>query len=269
MIRTTLTLAGLLATIAAFSGCSAQIVTVGGGCTSGGQVHQAGDRFPAPDGCNTCTCQADGTVACTELGCVATCEVDGATYPVGANVPGGGDGCNVCTCVAANTVTCMHEDCPDEGCAYQGMLYPPGSSWPAGDGCNTCECEPGGIVSCTAVWCAQCVYGGTSYPPGASYPSLDGCNTCTCQPDGTSSCTKVACACDPTGEWWRKYVSESPSECMVIDYSCPINTTAFSNDCGCGCEEAASCPQSFDCMPPKMCDVAALMAECPYSVIAL
>jgi hypothetical protein len=30
-----------------------------------------------------------------------------------------------------------------------------------------------------------------------------------------------------------------------------------------------ACPQSFDCMPPKPCDVQKLSAECPYATFAL
>ena len=94
-----------------------------------------------------------------------------------------------------------------------------------------------------------------------SFPSLDGCNTCTCGPDGAVSCTEIACACDPAKEWWRHYVALDPASCAAIDYACPPNTTMFSNACGCGCEEDASCPPFFDCEPPATCDPAALMAN--------
>lgn len=30
---------------------------------------QPGERFPAPDGCNTCECTEDGSIACTEMAC--------------------------------------------------------------------------------------------------------------------------------------------------------------------------------------------------------
>jgi hypothetical protein len=32
-------------------------------------VYHAGDSFPAADGCNTCGCMDDGSIACTEIGC--------------------------------------------------------------------------------------------------------------------------------------------------------------------------------------------------------
>lgn len=40
-----------------------------GTCLSNGKVYQSGDTFPAPDGCNTCSCGPQGDVACTLLGC--------------------------------------------------------------------------------------------------------------------------------------------------------------------------------------------------------
>ena len=39
-------------------------------CNYNGTPHQAGESFPAEDGCNTCTCQENGSVACTLIGCV-------------------------------------------------------------------------------------------------------------------------------------------------------------------------------------------------------
>jgi hypothetical protein len=38
-------------------------------CTYNGQTYQPGQSFPKGDGCNTCTCAADGTVGCTKIQC--------------------------------------------------------------------------------------------------------------------------------------------------------------------------------------------------------
>jgi hypothetical protein len=38
-------------------------------CTYDGQVYPVGASFPSTDGCNTCTCSADGTVGCTDKAC--------------------------------------------------------------------------------------------------------------------------------------------------------------------------------------------------------
>ena len=35
----------------------------------------------------------------------------------------------------------------------------------------------------------------------------------------------------------RTYVSHDPNECAVIRYTCDPGSTAFSDECGCGCEK--------------------------------
>lgn len=160
-------------------------------------------------------------------------------------------------------------DHTDDGCTWEGKTYPIGATFKDADGCNSCECQEDGTVGCTLMACGDdCTYGGEVHPFGSAFPSLDGCNTCTCDANGVN-CTEMACACDPASEWWREYAAEDPKTCQVIDYACPENTTMFGNDCGCGCEQDPSCPQAFDCQPPKSCDAEALHAQCPYSDIAL
>jgi hypothetical protein len=41
---------------------------------------------------------------------------------------------------------------------------------------------------------------------------------------------------DPT----MSYVSRDPNECPAILFQCPTGSTAFFNDCGCGCQSTAS-----------------------------
>ena len=43
--------------------------TGGATCTYAGATHAAGTSFPASDGCNTCTCAANGGVGCTKIAC--------------------------------------------------------------------------------------------------------------------------------------------------------------------------------------------------------
>lgn len=117
---------------------------------------------------------------------------------------------------------------------------------------------------------AGCDYNGKTYAVGATYPASDGCNTCTCGDSGATGCTTMACVCDPATEWNKNYVG-SPSNCPVIDFVCPDNTTMFANECGCGCQQDPSCPEWFDCMPSPgtpPCDTQALQARCPYSGFA-
>lgn len=72
-------------------------------------VWEVGDSFPANDGCNTCTCMRDGSVACTLMACVE-CEYDGQPYFVGDTFPAV-DGCNTCSCEEDGSVSCTEIAC--------------------------------------------------------------------------------------------------------------------------------------------------------------
>lgn len=147
-----------------------------GGSGEPGDDCEPGDVTPAADGCNTCTCLDDGTLACTEIGCEPGCEP-------GEEVPAG-DGCNTCGCLEDGTIGgCTRLACEPE--------CEPGTTVPADDGCNTCECNGDGTIGgCTAIGCEpdpQC-------EPGTAVPADDGCNTCECNDDGTiGGCTEIAC----------------------------------------------------------------------------
>jgi hypothetical protein len=54
-------------------------------CEYGGTTYPAGMSFPSSDGCNTCSCSDDGSVACTERACAnETCGgLTGASCPDG------------------------------------------------------------------------------------------------------------------------------------------------------------------------------------------
>ena len=122
----------------------------GSDCTYGGKGYDAGDSFPADDGCNSCVCGDDGQVACTLVGCMGDgeCEYEGMTYSIGDSFPAD-DGCNTCSCGEGGQVGCTLIACPPGGCAYEGMTYAVGDSFAASDGCNTCTCDATGAVACT------------------------------------------------------------------------------------------------------------------------
>lgn len=81
----------------------------------------------------------------------------------------------------------------------------------------------------------------------------------------------VPANCNPELEHDRDYVADSPAECAVILYACPDHTEAFNNDCGCGCEQSADCPEFVDCMPgpdPRPGCTDDERARCPYTDVA-
>ena len=196
-----------------------------------------------------------------------TCDYNGTSYRYGDSFPAG-DGCNSCNC-SEDGVGCTTIGCVQWDCEWEGNYYAKGESFPAGDGCNECSCGAEGQVACTNEDCADgCVYAGNTYELGDSFPALDGCNTCTCDRDNQTSCTELPCMCNPEAEWYRKYISESLETCAVIDFGCPPNTIGFENQCGCGCEQNAACPEWFNCMPPQQCNVEQLKGQCPYSGFA-
>ncbi len=43
-------------------------------CKYNGKGYIAGEGFPATDGCNKCSCRADGNVLCTKMACPPTCD---------------------------------------------------------------------------------------------------------------------------------------------------------------------------------------------------
>jgi hypothetical protein len=71
-----------------------------------------GDSRPDRDGCNTCTCQESGHIACTELACAPTrgCTFAGKKYSFGQRFPDV-DGCNTCTCRDDGSVACTEIAC--------------------------------------------------------------------------------------------------------------------------------------------------------------
>lgn len=89
-----------------------------GTCSYGDETYREGDRFPASDGCNTCTCGPDGDIGCTEKACVPTCRVGGCSGQlcIGPDDPG------FSTCdwrpeyACYHNATCERQD--DGGCGW-------------------------------------------------------------------------------------------------------------------------------------------------------
>jgi hypothetical protein len=133
-------------------------------------------------------------------------------------------------------------------------------------------CPPGAMchavsVCCSTIWCAsevsQC----------DAVPSCDEGDTTLegpCPPDvacySRSLCgSTVWCIdeCNPETEFNRSYIGADPRECLLLDFACGGGTSHFQNECGCGCEQDASCPETFYCEPPAMDTAEAAPGQTP------
>jgi hypothetical protein len=50
------------------------------------------------------------------------------------------------------------------------------------------------------------------------------------------------------------YVGHSKQDCQVIRFLCPVNTTYFSNHCGCGCQDLPACTAQ-ECGPAPLAPI--------------
>lgn len=195
-------------------------------CEYGGSTRQAGESFPALDGCNTCTCFEDSTVACTELACAEGCEYAGQLYGTGESFPAG-DGCNTCTCEVGGFVSCTLAVCGV--CSYNGQSYVPGDVFPAGDGCNSCTCLDDGSVACTDMACAC--------DPAAEWwrdyvgMSPEECALIDfgCPPNTTGFENACGCGCEQSKDCPQFFDCMPPNPCDVqkIKEQCPYSEIAF------------------------------------------
>jgi hypothetical protein len=257
-----------------------------------------GESFPAADGCNTCTCGMDGVLGCTLLDCEPVCpppimKPNCEQVPTFVQDPTTGFCCEYATPCEAPTgwkrfdssdacngmgggPTCEpnRADCdgdPANGC--ESDLTSPDNCGMCGQTCLAPDGQMGKCDQAKCVYASEpltCLYQGVTYSVGASFPSRDGCNTCGCLDTGMSTeiaCTDRACSCEPANEPFRNYVGGSADDCKAMDpYECPPNTTAFTNECGCGCEQSVECPIEYKCSPDgadMMC--ASLATRCPYT----
>lgn len=90
---------------------------------SGG--YALGETFKSLDGCNDCSCTAQG-ITCTEKACAPSdksCTYAGKTYAPGQSYF---DSCNTCTCLADGTASCTERYCPP-ACTEEAKQCPDGS----------------------------------------------------------------------------------------------------------------------------------------------
>lgn len=89
-----------------------------------------GDTFKSADGCNDCSCSAQG-ILCTMRACApapggSTCSYDGKAYASGQGFPSS-DGCNSCGCQPDGSVVCTERACAPVACTEEAKQCPDGS----------------------------------------------------------------------------------------------------------------------------------------------
>ncbi len=206
----------LVAILAAPVGCT---VKVDFGCEDeNGTPYATAEAFQ--NGCETCTCGADGTFSCDSSRCVSGCEWDGQTLALDDKVDVG-DGCNVCyctkdglVCTGASTCkgcldappVCDVSDQDPTGCHQEPTCGPTGDWY-----CSlVCDCDGAAIPDCPP-------------PPGACFYDGPVCD------QGRWTCGNLIC--DPC--------SGPAPTCDPVDPNC--TSLLYCTDIGWQCETVCNC----------------------------
>jgi hypothetical protein len=205
------------------------------GCTYAGRQYAAGETFPEAGSCNTCTCEKDGTVWCTQVAC-PTCVGVASTYAAAVEDARRCDpqGTGQCAIYLAETVGCscgvfVNGGQVDAIASAKGAasLYELGDC--AGGICGNCArplgsyCSSEGSCEDILPYGAACKVGGIVYPSGANgIPDPSSCNECTCA-DGRLVCTEIGCPlpCPPD----RAPASQCAlcgegNACAIVEHGC-------------------------------------------------
>ncbi|HEY0462771.1 MAG TPA: hypothetical protein VGC79_01120, partial [Polyangiaceae bacterium] len=212
-----------------------------------GKSYAAGERFPANDGCNSCTCEADGNVGCTEIGCQNQCLALQDRYaaalkrakacdPTGHSVHCAGTAAASLPCGCSTPVEPTNLDAINELAALVDQAASQCSA-----ACEPClaprpaTCTPAGICEEAPFREGEiaCKVNGVVYPNGAS-GILDpiGCAHCSCDM-GRLNCPKVACdSTCPAGTLRETQCAQcGPTDaCQIVEDAClPTCTDTCTN----------------------------------------
>jgi hypothetical protein len=180
--------------------CTSEPATCGGTCIYDGNTHQVGDTFQSSNGCNTCECLQDGTVACTDEAC-QTCGgfqapepgvecSDGQYCKMPAGQCGLADGTGVCAPIPMACDLIYDPVCGCDGVTY-GNACAADLAQAAIDHDGACDGEfCGGIggIQCGAGEYCQFAQG------TCQVADIDG--TCQPQPTACEDILDPVCGCD-------------------------------------------------------------------------
>eukprot|EP00898_Chlorokybus_atmophyticus_P003086 jgi/Chlat1/3779/Chrsp259S03916 len=191
-------------------------------CVYQGKPYTGGSSFPAGDGCNVCSCNAQtGSVGCTKAVCRCTNDSQCGTQwcSGGYCTPrtGAGGSCTypnaakiVAKCRAG--LTCLGASATKNGvcgsCMYAGKVYQRcrvSTDCDANEFCSAGSCKarlaPGATcpstecctrgLRCIEGVCASCEYHNS--PKQAGQMWYERCNVCKCQAGGSVTCTRNDC----------------------------------------------------------------------------
>jgi len=248
------------------------------GCTYAGEHHDVGDGFPSEDGCNSCSCQEDGQVACTLRACANdTCggianlpcaSVEYCKYPADA-LCGAADRTGTCEAIPQ-----VCADIFDPVCGCDDKTYP-NACEAAGQGVSVVregECEPsgGGGDTCGGLLGGQCEAGEyCNYPEGALCGAADATGTCQAIPQACDLILDPVCGCDDQ-TYDNECVAALNGISVAQSGACGSPGGGNGEACGglaglpCGADEYCSYPleaqcgaadQTGTCVPiPQACD---------------
>jgi hypothetical protein len=207
-------------------------------CVYDEKTYTVGQTFPDQDGCNTCSCESDGRIACTLIGCDScndvTTRYDDAMAEAKSCDPERAGQCSklvleglACACqtfvnagksqaiAAAATAQAQYQALSCSGGVACGPCLAPLSAYCSAAG----RCEP--VYDNGAS--AACKVNGVVYESGATgIPDPMSCNECECS-DGQLICTEISCpnACPPGEVHGRQCAQCGPAdECEVVEHRC-------------------------------------------------
>lgn len=211
----------------------------GGSCIYEGVTYAVGQSFPLRNDCNTCSCQADGSLVCSQRACPDKCAGVQEKYAEALE--------RAKACDPTQQDQCTSKISDDARCGCPTPVNPANTdaltelSVQRGFALSACmpECTPCigyDNPTCTAAGRCEdtprplegiaCKVGGVVYPNGTSrIPSpQDDCNGCDCI-DGELGCTQRACPnnyfCAPGLAFGTQCAECGPTDaCKVIEFRC-------------------------------------------------